>query len=53
MVKNGGILTIAVAESAKHSGIYVCVSKNVLNTLTQSVYIRIEGMCIIFEYSFE
>ena len=45
------VLKILSAESKMDDGIYMCVAKNELQTITQSVYIRVKGnsiSCIVF-----
>ena len=38
-----GSLIITSADAKEDDGIYICVAKNDLNTITQSVYIRVKG----------
>ena len=49
-----GVLKILSADSKKDDGIYICVAKNELRTITQSVYVRVKGnsfSCIVFAWT--
>ena len=48
---NGGVLTISKTEF-EDNGIYICVAENKLDTLTQSVFIRIQREFEYFHFLF-
>jgi len=43
-------LIITAADAKEDNGIYICVSKNDLNTITQSVFIQVKGWCIVIYF---
>lgn len=43
-----GTLNIESAIAKDDDGIYICVAKNELQTITQSVYVRVKGLLNIF-----